>query len=144
MLSVTGKYVYVFQPVLRLNVSERIVFANLSTFKKDTCFDENGYPLFDNEGNKVQKKFYMHWPAKFVGDAFEAAKSLRDKDCINILNGVIENIYNKEKKTYYVTVVVFEFEFVTSEPKEKEQEVRDASTFNMRDIYKTDEDYFMS
>ena len=142
MLSVTGKYVYVFQPALLLNISERIVFANLSSVKKDTCLDKSGYPLFDQEGNKVIKKTYMHWPAKFVGEAFEAAKTLRDKDCINITRGAIENYYNKEKKTVSITVVVFEFEFVTSEPKQNEQEETDTPPFNMRSIYKTDEDYF--
>lgn len=139
MLGVTGKYVYVFQPTMRLNVSERIIFANLATSKKDTYLDESG--------ERKQKRSYMYWPAKFVGDAFEAAKALRDKDCINILHGAIENTYSAERKAYFITVVVFAFDLVPSEHEQKknksEQEVTDTQPYS-GDTYKSHEEYFKS
>lgn len=90
MLNVTGKYVSVFE----VEEKGKYCTANLSTFKKNT---DNTYT-------------YMYWKARFVGKAFEKAKKLKDKDKIEIANGIIENNYDKEKDKLWVTVTIFEFE----------------------------------
>lgn len=90
MLNVTGKYVSVFE----VEAKERYCTANLSTFKKNT---DNTYTN-------------MYWKARFVGKAFGKAKELKDKDKIEITNGIIENNYDKEKDKLWVTVTIFEFE----------------------------------
>lgn len=97
MLNITGKYVTVFQPQINLNVSERMVFANLSTSKKNTS--REGDISYEN----------MSWKGRFVGDAFEPSKALRDGDKIDIVRGMITNKYDKEKKKLYVDVTIFEY-----------------------------------
>jgi len=89
MLNVTGKYVSVFEAEDKGN----FVQANLSTSKK----------------NKDGSYTNMYWRARFVGEAYEAAKKLVDKDKIQILRGAIENKFDKEWDRLYVTVLVFRF-----------------------------------
>lgn len=71
------------------------VIANISTYEGK---DQNG-------NNR-----YCAWKARFVGDAYEPALNLVDKDRIVITIGKIENNYNKEQEKLYVVVTVFEFE----------------------------------
>lgn len=97
MLNCTGKFVTVFQPCIKTNVSDKILFANLSSSKKNTHGEEVSY---EN----------MSWNGKFVGEAFEKAKSLKEKDKIDITKGAITNRYDKEKGKLYVDVTVFDFE----------------------------------
>lgn len=89
MFNITGKYVSVFKPEDKGNY----VQANLSTSKK-------------NEDNSYKN---MYWFAKFVGKSKEAALKLKDADKIEVLNGVIENSYDKVKDKVYVNVTVFDF-----------------------------------
>ncbi len=88
-LGKTTKYVSVFNP----NIKDKYVQANLTTSKK---IEDNNY---EN----------MYWKARFVGNAFEAAKGLKDKDKIEITNGIIENNYDKENEKLWVNVTIFEF-----------------------------------
>lgn len=97
MLNCTGRYVTVFKPQIKEEVSKKILFANLSSTKKVTHGEEVSY---EN----------MSWNGKFVGTAFEKAKSLKDKDKIDITRGAITNRYDKESKKLYVDVTIFEFE----------------------------------
>lgn len=98
MFNITGKFVTVFDPSIKLDKSERTVFATLSTSKKNTA--ANGTVSYVN----------MTWlNSRFVGEAFEPAKALRNGDKIDIIRGSIENRYDKEKKILYVDVTVFEF-----------------------------------
>jgi len=86
-----SKYVYVFD----IKDKGNYVLANLSTSKKnpDGTYD------------------HMYWKgARFVGNAFEPAKSLNDKDIIQINNGGVTNRYDKSENKLYVNVVVFDFE----------------------------------
>ncbi len=71
------------------------VIANISTYEGK-----------DQEGNNR----YCSWKARFVGDAYEPALNLEDKDKIEITSGKIENNYNKEQEKLYVVVTVFDFE----------------------------------
>lgn len=96
MLNCTGKYVTVFNPRIMPEISEKILFANLSTSKKITHGEEIE---FEN----------MSWSGRFVGTAFEKAASLKNKDKIDIVKGSITNRYDKEKEKLYVDVTVFDF-----------------------------------
>ena len=56
------------------------------------------------------KPRYASWRARFVGEAYEDALGLEDKDRIIIQSGIADNVYNKEKEKLYVTVTLFRFE----------------------------------
>jgi hypothetical protein len=94
-LNITGKYITVW------NVEDKgnYIQANLSTGKK----------------NKEGTYTNMSWRTRFVGNAKEKAKWLKDKDKIEIINGIIENTYDKEKKTLYVNVTVFDYHAMQKE-----------------------------
>lgn len=96
MFSVSRKYVTVFQPEIRLNTSEKIIFATLSTSKKEM---KDGVASYEN----------TPWQGRFVGDAFEPAKALRNGDKIDVVNGIVEKKYVPEKGREYVWVTVFDF-----------------------------------
>lgn len=89
MLNVTGKYVSVYE----VEDKGKYCLANLSTSKKNT---DGAYTN-------------MYWKARFVGNAFDKAKILKNNDRIEITNGVIENNYDKDNEKLWVTVIVFEF-----------------------------------
>lgn len=82
-------------------VEDRYVKANLSTAQKDSR-EESGYR-------------HMSWHTRFVGNAYEKAKTLTDKTRIEIPDGdaKIENRYDKETGKLYVTLVVFDFNLYT-------------------------------
>ena len=44
------------------------------------------------------KPRYAFWRARFVGEAYEDALGLEDKDRIIIQSGIVDNVYNKEKE----------------------------------------------
>lgn len=90
MLNVTSKYVTIFD----VEDKGKYCMANLSTSKKNS---DNTYTN-------------MYWKARFVGNAYEKAKALENKDKIEIANGIIENNFNKDTQKLWVTVTVFEFE----------------------------------
>lgn len=54
---------------------------------------------------------YSSWNASFVGDAYEKASELKEKDEIILLNAKIESVYLKEKKKEYTNLTVFDFDF---------------------------------
>ena len=89
MLNVTGKFVSVF----KVEDKGKYSVSNLTTSKKK---QDNTY---EN----------MYWRARYVGAAHQKSLSLKDKDKIEITQAVIENNYDKENKTLWVTVVIFDF-----------------------------------
>ena len=92
-LGQSTKYVSIFKVV----IEDKCVKANLTTSKK-------------NANNADEKYSNMYWKAKFVGEkAFEKAKLLKDKDKIEILKGTIENTYDKDTKSLWVNVTIFDF-----------------------------------
>ncbi|NBH62305.1 hypothetical protein D1155_11650 [Anaerotruncus sp. 80] len=72
------------------------VIANISTYEGK---------------NQNDKARYCSWRTRFVGEAYEKALGLKDKDRIVIKAGKVENNYNKEKEKLYVMVTVFDFEY---------------------------------
>lgn len=89
MFNITAKYVSVF----KVEDKGKSVQANLSTSKK----------LPDGTYKN------MYWIAHFVGDIAKKAKKLKDKDKIEITNGIIENNFDKEKNKLYVSITIFDF-----------------------------------
>ncbi|HYE12220.1 MAG TPA: hypothetical protein VEF53_18780 [Patescibacteria group bacterium] len=69
--------------------------AKLSTSRKDKQKDE-----WVNSS----------WFTRFVGKAKDMAKGLQDKDKITLVNAAIENVYDKDKKQSFLSLVVFKFE----------------------------------
>lgn len=97
MLNITGKYVTVFNPEIKLDVSEHTVFANLNTSRKD---------------NRTEPPTYKpsSWlNVRFVGEAFEPAKALRNMDKIDIIRGAITNEKSEKNGKFYIELVIFEF-----------------------------------
>lgn len=89
--------------------------------------------------NQNEEYIYSNWITLFVGDAFEKAKSLNNKDHIIITSGKVTNEYNKEKKRAYYTLVVFDYEMrkekaQTEEPSDNlEVAKEDMKTEDMED-----------
>lgn len=54
------------------------------------------------------------WFAAFVGGAAQMAKGLSNGDQITITKGKLSNVYNKDKKTSYLNMAVFDFEVTRS------------------------------
>ena len=67
------------------------------------------YPHLRGKRSRRQAKICF-LRARFVGEAYEDALDLEDKDRIIIQSGIVDNVYNKEKEKLYVTVTIFRFE----------------------------------
>ena len=61
------------------------------------------------------KPRYCSWRTYFVGNAFEKALTLKDKDKILITSAKVENNYDKKNEKLYVKVTVFDFELEENE-----------------------------
>lgn len=116
-LDVSGsKFVHVYDTEIKLQMSDKIVFAHLSTSRKtgnDRVDAETGEVLVDGQGNPLAERRYSSWNAMFVGNAFEPSKGLAAGTAINIINGWItnESFQKKDGSTGYSFVVtVTEFE----------------------------------
>lgn len=108
-----SRFVYVKNPIMRLDFSDKVVFADLSTSiktsnsKKDP---ETGEIIINPEtGEPVYERHYSNWKGRFIGNAFEAAKALSNGDVIDIISGWIENTYDKEKQKAYTNVIIADF-----------------------------------
>ena len=116
-----SKYVTVYDPTIRLNYSEKVIFAKLVTSRKSD--KATGEILTDADGKQIMRREYSRWEARFVGNALEAAKGLRNGDRIDIVNGwmVNEPYMGNDKKEHYSSYVVIS-EFTLSDVAEGEDE----------------------
>ena len=110
-----SKFVVVRNVTMKFSVSEKILFADLRTSRKTERFktDEHGEAVLDENGQPVPERKYSHWEGHFVGEALEAAKALKDKAAINILEGWIEKdefVGRDGKKHSKIYVVISAFE----------------------------------
>lgn len=100
-LNISGtKFVHVYDTEIRLQVSDKTVFARLSTSRKigkEKIDEETGNPILDKNGKPLQERRCSSWDARFVGNAFEPSKGLAPGQAINILNGWIVNEPYKRK-----------------------------------------------
>lgn len=116
-LNISGtKIVRVYDTEIKLQVSDKIVFAHLSTSRKtgkEQVDKETGEVLIGKDGNPLQERRFSSWDARFVGQAFEPSKGLASGAAINILNGWITNEPFKRKDGttgYALTVTISDFE----------------------------------
>ena len=128
-LNVSGsKFVYVYNTELKLQVSDKFVFAHLSTSRKtgkNRVDAETGETIVDEHGNPLLERRFSSWNAKFVGNAFEPSKGLAAGAAINIISGWVTNepFRNKDGVVVYSPVVtVTEFEVCEVAEGDEEQE----------------------
>lgn len=86
--------------VWRIFKNDGRVTASISTTEKD------------REGNKV----YSNWNASFIGEALKKADDLNAETNIQITSGkVTTRLVEKDgKKTTYVNVTIFDFDYATN------------------------------
>lgn len=110
-LNISGsKYVKVYDPSMRLDYSDKVIFANLVTSRKT-----GNVKLDETTGNQIAERAYSRWEGRFMGNALEAAKGLRSGAVINIINGwiVCEPYKGRDGKEHYRTYAnIIEFESV--------------------------------
>jgi len=93
-----SKYVVVRNVTMRYAFSEKVLFADLRTSRKTgnpITDKETGEISTDKDGNPVPERVYAHWEGRFVGNAFEPAKALKNGQAINVVNGWLD----KEEST---------------------------------------------
>lgn len=99
-----------------VNVQQATVFQPQEAEKRKNTWMAN---LSTFEGYKDGKNVYCSWRTFFVSDAYEKAKSLKNKDRIILTDAKIENNYDKEKEKLYVTLTVFDFEMAPEKTDDK-------------------------
>lgn len=119
--------VVVYNAAMKFNVSESIVFADLRTSHRTGGYKVNkrtGVVLLDKHNKPVPERTYTTWEGRFMGDALEAAKGLRDGTVINIINGWVDKSQKVSKgKTYTnVFVVITDFEVCNTDANEDEED----------------------
>lgn len=97
MVNFTCRYAMIFEPQIKLDISEHKVFANLTTSRKDNRTNPPTY---------VRSTWY---DVAFVGEAFEPAKALRGGEKIDVVRGAITNEKKPKTGKSYLNLVVFEF-----------------------------------
>lgn len=116
-LNVSGsRFVKVYDPSIKLSYSDRVLFANLVSSRKTgkVMLDkETGDIAVNEQGKKMQERAFSRWQGKFVGNAFEPSKALRDGDEIDIINGWVsaEPYTGKDGQIHYsIVVTITDFE----------------------------------
>lgn len=116
-LNINGsKFVRVYDTEIKLQVSDKIVFAHLSTSRKtgrERVDTETGEVLLADDGSPLPERRRSSWIARFVGNAFEPSKGLASGQAINILNGWITNepFTKKDGSTgYSLVATISDFE----------------------------------
>lgn len=95
MINFEGKFLRVFDPQIKLQLSEKKVFATVTSSRKDARTEPATY---------IRSKWF---DVAFVGDAFEPAKAFRGGELIDVTKGCIT--HEKRDGKYYLNLTVFEF-----------------------------------
>ena len=93
-LDVSGsKYIRVYSPTIKLDYSDKVVFADLVSSRKTGNLKvdkETGEVVLNpNTNEEVQERAFSRWEGRFVGNAFEPSKGLRNGVAIDIVTGWI-------------------------------------------------------
>lgn len=107
-----SKFVTVSNVTMKFAFSEKVVFAVLRTSRKTTEVDKGS-------GQSVVKRVYTNWEGRFVGNALEPAKALRNGQTINIENGWLEKETNNVNGHKYLNVYAVVSDFTLCEPKDE-------------------------
>lgn len=128
-LNISGtRYVKVYDTEIRLQVSDKIVFARLSTSRKtgnDYVDKGTGEIKMGNDGKPLAERAFSSWEARFCGNAFEPAKGLHSGQSIDIVNGwIVNEPYTKKngEKGYFSYVTITEFSVCDVIDSEEESE----------------------
>jgi len=120
-----SKYVVVNNVTMRFAFSEKVLFADLCTSRKTgkAKADKETGEIILKDGKPVPERTYSHWEGRFVGNAFEPAKALKNGQAINIINGWID----KEESTgtngrKYINVFAVITDFTLSNSTEDDDE----------------------
>jgi len=112
-LNVSGtRFVHVYDTELKLQVSDKIVFARLSTSRKDSKHRQDMTEELQDAADAAPERKYSSWNARFVGEAFEPAKGLSKGESIDIIKGwIVNEPYEKRdgSKGYSSYVTISEF-----------------------------------
>lgn len=116
-LNISGaKFVRVYDTEIKLQVSDKIVFARLSTSRKtgkELTDVDTGEVITGKDGKPLPERRFSSWHARFVGNAFEPSKGLAAGQSINIINGwIVNEPFTKKDGSmgYAQTVTITEFE----------------------------------
>lgn len=108
-----SRFISVFDVTVKMNYSDKVAFANLTSSKKVDLYKlkagDNG---ISTDGKPINARTYYRWKGRFVGNAFEYAKGLRQGQQIDIINGWIESEKYVDKNgvsqmSYYVVISDF-------------------------------------
>lgn len=116
-LNISGtKFVRVYDTEIKLQVSDKTVFARLSTSRKtgkEQVDKETGNIVRGEDGKPLQERRRSSWSARFVGNAFEPSKGLAPGQAINIINGwIVNEPYKRKDNTtgYSLVATITDFE----------------------------------
>ena len=126
-----SKYVSVFDPSIRLNFSDKVVFAVLRTRRKTgkpKVDKETGEVMLDGQGKEIPERKYNEWEGRFVGEAFEAAKGLKNGTSIDIISGWFDKEENEGRGgrkfvNHFVTISKFALSKTTAAAEVQDDEV---------------------
>lgn len=62
------------------------------------------------ERREEDKVIYSRWKINFVGNAYNLAKKLKERDNIILLQAKIEKLYNKNINEMFIFITCYEFE----------------------------------
>jgi len=103
-----SKFVYASNPEIRFAYSDKVIFVKLRTSSKTGRFVMDGdKEKLDSQGNRIPERKYSYFDARFVGNAFEAAKGFNKPTAIDIIDGWIDSETFKGVTSYYVVVSDF-------------------------------------
>lgn len=105
-----SKFVMVSNVTMKFAFSEKVVFAVLRTSRKTTDVDRT-------TRESVSKRVYTNWEGRFVGNALEPAKALRNGQAINIENGWLEKETKEVNGHKYTNVYAVISDFTLCESK---------------------------
>ena len=114
--NMNSKFITVRNITMKFALSEKVLFATLHTSRKTENIKmdrETGEVITNEKGEPIFERIYSNWEGRFVGNAFEPAKGLKNGEAINILNGWIdkeEKIGKNGQKYTNIFAIITDFE----------------------------------
>lgn len=122
-----SRYVVVRNLTMKLNFSDKVIFADLIVSKKTgmpKVDKQTGEVVLGEDGNPIPARVYMRFKAKFVGQAAEMAKSLAEGTAIDISKGWLDKEeYTTQKGEHRSEIFCIISEFELSNSKESAGEL---------------------
>lgn len=110
-----SRYVVVNNVTMRFAFSEKVLFADLRTSRKTgnpKVNKKTGEIITDEHGSNISERTYTHWEGRFVGNAFEPAKALKNGQIIDIINGWVdkeESVGKNGQRFVNVYIIITDF-----------------------------------